>query len=149
MELTLGDTSCHVCFEADVKTIPDFNCQTENCQFLICKDCKKRYFVEQKKTTCPGCRQESIDLSGLLTYEKVKDSSSRNLVFYNKLGKIITMLLYFVLATVLAYWIGTILLYSSLHFRSNEPAIILLRLLIGYFVIYVLSACIYLWCCLS
>ena len=149
MEFTLGETSCHVCFETNVKTVPDFNCQTKNCQFFICKDCKKGYFIEQKKTTCPGCRQESIDLRALSRYRKVKDSASINLVSYAKLGKIITMFLYFVLATVFAYWIGTILLYSSAHFRSNEPAIIILRLLVGYFILYILSACIYLWCCLT
>ena len=110
---------------------------------------KKGYFIEQKKTTCPGCRQESIDLRALSRYRKVKDSPSINLVSYAKLGKIITMFLYFVLATVFAYWIGTILLYSSAHFRSNEHAIIILRLLVGYFILYILSACIYLWCCLT
>lgn len=142
------NNSCHVCFEINVNISPDFSCQTENCQFLLCKDCKQRYFVEQHQTTCPGCRLESIDLSILPRYRVVEKLPSRHQESCEKLIKGFKITMYITAATVVAYWIGVIVLYSSIYALTNDPAIIVLRLIIGYFILLIFGACVYLWCCL-
>ena len=139
------NNSCHVCFEINVNISPDFSCQTENCQFLLCKDCKQRYFVEQHQTTCPGCRLESIDLSILPRYRVVEKVPSRNQKSCEKLIKGFKITMYITAATVVAYWIGVIVLYSY-YGTSNLVSIIILRLLLGYFILFVISVFLFLLC---
>ena len=139
------NNSCHVCFEINVNISPDFSCQTENCQFLLCKDCKQRYFVEQHQTTCPGCRLESIDLSILPRYRVVEKVPSRNQKSCEKLIKGFKITMYITAATVVAYWIGVIVLYSY-YGTSNLVSIIILRLLLGYFILFVIGVFLFLLC---
>ena len=138
---------CHVCLEVNVKTISDFNCQTRNCQFLICEDCKLTYFVELEETTCPGCRQECIGLNNFLKNEKTPELPSVNQNVYQDLVKVFKIVIYIVVATVLAYWIGVFILHSTIPVNVNEPSSIFLRILIGYIILFLVSVCVYLSCC--
>ena len=138
---------CHVCLEVNVKTISDFDCQTKNCQFLICEDCKQIYFVELEETTCPGCRQECIGLNNFLKNEKTPELPSVNQNVYQDLVKVFKIVIYIVVATVLAYWIGVFILHSTIPVNVNEPSSIFLRILIGYIILFLVSVCVYLSCC--
>ena len=139
------NNSCHVCFEINVNPSKDFSCQTHNCQFLLCKDCKQKYFVEQHQTTCPGCRLESIDLSVLPRYTVVEKLPSRHQKSLDVLIKGFKITMYITAATVVAYWIGVIVLYSY-YGTSNLVSIIILRLLLGYFILFVIGVFLFLLC---
>ena len=139
------NNSCHVCFEINVNPSKDFSCQTHNCQFLLCKDCKQKYFVEQHQTTCPGCRLESIDLSVLPRYTVVEKLPSRHQKSLDVLIKGFKITMYISAATVVAYWIGVIVLYSY-YGTSNLVSIIILRLLLGYFILFVIGVFLFLLC---
>lgn len=145
MNLITESNSCHVCFEINVNPSSDFSCQTHNCQFLLCKDCKQKYFVEQHQTTCPGCRLESIDLSVLHRYTVIEKLPSRHQKTCEKMKQRFKIIMYITLATVMAYWIGVIVLYSY-YGTSNLVSIIILRLLLGYFILFVIGVCLFLLC---
>lgn len=138
---------CHVCLEVNVKTISDFDCQTKNCQFLICEDCKQTYFVDLEETTCPGCRQECIGLNDFLKNKKTQELSSVNQNVCQDLVKVFKIIMYIVVATVLAYWIGVFILHSITPLNVNEPCFIILRILIGYIILFLVGVCVYLTCC--
>ncbi len=138
---------CHICFEINVNTSPDFSCQTHNCQFLICEDCKQTYFVDLEETTCPGCRQECIGLNDFLKNKKTQELSSVNQNVCQDLVKVFKIIMYIVVATVLAYWIGVFILHSIIPLNVNEPSSIFLRVLIGYIILFLVSVCVYLSCC--
>ena len=149
MSLISKDTQCHICFEKNIKKSLEFDCQTENCQFLLCKDCKQKYFVEQHQTTCPGCRLESIDLSSLSKYQEIEELTFSCDKCLERVIKVFKTILYIILTTVLAYWFGVAVLYSMINDEINEITLIILRLIIGYLIIYLISVCIYLGFCLQ
>lgn len=147
MEDENENISCHICMESEVSESPDFKCQTENCHFLICDDCKQQYFVDQQQKICPGCRQQSIDLNILSKYSIVQKIPSREQKLFQKLIKRFKIIMYITVITVIAYWIGVIVLYTCYGTRT-QLAIIILRILIGYFILFLMSVCLSFLCLL-
>ena len=138
MENETENINCHVCLESEVTESSDFECQTENCHFQICNDCKRKYFVEQQQTICPGCRQQSIDLSALDNYQ---NQPASNLEF----NKTVRVFLMVIILTVLAYFLGSSIFVVN-HEASTNIVIIVVQIIFGYLIIGLIVGSLYICC---
>ena len=143
MEVLPEDFRCHVCLESEVKNSPGLNCSTHNCNFSICDDCKRRYFVEQQQQKCPGCRQQSIDLKSLPQYQLLQITLNENNNNWN-FKKIFKILVVFIVSTVLAYLLGSSILI--IHSLEEPVLFFVLRIIIGYFLLFIIGGFLYLCC---
>ena len=124
--------------ESEVTESSDFECQTENCHFQICNDCKRKYFVEQQQTICPGCRQQSIDLSALDNYQ---NQPASNLEF----NKTVRVFLMVIILTVLAYFLGSSIFVVH-HAASTNIVIIVVQIIFGYLILALIMGSLYICC---
>ena len=138
MENETENINCHVCLESEVTESSDFECQTENCHFQICNDCKRKYFVEQQQTICPGCRQQSIDLSALDNYQ---NQPASNLEF----NKTVRVFLMVIILTVLAYFLGSSIFVVH-HEASTNILIIVVQIVFGYLILALIMGSLYICC---
>ena len=144
MENETENINCHVCLESEVTESSDFECQTENCHFQICNDCKRKYFVEQQQTICPGCRQQSIDLSALDNYQTSSEfpSLSNDNLELIKTGRILFTV---IISTVLAYFLGSSIFVVH-HEASTNIVIIVVQIIFGYLIIGLIVGSLYICC---
>lgn len=144
MENETENINCHVCLESEVTKSSDFECQTENCHFQICNDCKRKYFVEQQQTICPGCRQQSIDLSALDNYQSSREPLSQpndNLEF----NKTVRFFLMVIISTVLAYFLGSSIFVVEGE-ASKNIVIIVVQIVFGYLILALIVGSLYICC---
>lgn len=136
--------NCHVCLESEVTESSDFECQTENCHFQICNDCKRKYFVEQQQTICPGCRQQSIDLTALDNYQtcRVPPSQSNDNLGFSKIGRFFSIL---IILTVLAYFLGSSIFVVEGK-ASKYIVIIVVQIIFGYLILALIVGSSYICC---